>query len=143
MAGRKQTLHGKGRPPKPGASDKLKKKKRGAATTGRPAADIDWDYLDELLEAWCDGTGIASIFGISEHTLYNAVREQYGVTFSEYKQQKRLSGNDMLRWKQHQMALEGETSMLVWLGKNRLDQTDKKQVTQDINLGSSFGDLLG
>jgi hypothetical protein len=142
MDGRNQTLHGKGRPPKPETKEKIQKKERGKATTGRPAFDIDWDELDRWLEAWCDGTVIAEQFGIHEDTLYIAVREKYGVTFSEYKQKKRLSGNDKLRRVQHDQALDGDNAMLIWLGKNRLDQTDKKQVTQDINLGSSFGDLL-
>jgi hypothetical protein len=37
----------------------------------------------------------------------------------------------MLKKKQFDQAMEGDRGMLIWLGKNRLDQSDKKEVKHD------------
>ena len=34
--------------------------------------------------------------------------------------------------KQQELAMEGDRGMLIWLGKNRLDQTDKKETKTDM-----------
>ena len=50
-------------------------------------------------------------------------------------QQKRQEGNDVLFGKQYELAKSGDRGMLIWLGKNRLDQSDKKEIKQH-NTGS-------
>ena len=40
---------------------------------------------------------------------------------------KKAKGNSFLRAKQYEKALQGDNVMLVWLGKNRLKQTDREQ----------------
>ena len=55
--------------------------------------------------------------------------------FSAYQQQKRQEGNDVLFGLQYKLAKEVDRGMLIWLGKNRLDQSDKKEIKQQ-NTGS-------
>ena len=93
----------------------------------RPKANIDWHKVDNLLKAQCDGVGIAGILGIHPNTLYLAVEEEFKISFSEYSAQKRSDGKELLRGKQFQMAVEGDKTMLVWLGKQYLDQKDKTE----------------
>jgi hypothetical protein len=92
---------------------------------GRPKANIDWHKVDNLLKAQCDGVGIAGILGVSPDTLYRACQEEHNIGFAEYSAQKKSEGKELLRGKQFQMAVEGDKTMLVWLGKQYLDQRDK------------------
>lgn len=86
---------------------------------------IDWDKVDTFLRAQCSGIGISSILGIHVNTLYTRCREDKGVEFSEYSQQKKGEGKELLRAKQFKMAYEGNTTMAIWLGKQYLEQKDK------------------
>lgn len=101
---------------------------------GRPRAVIDWAKVDEYLEAGCTGTGIADILGIHPNTLYLACQDEHKCDFSAYSQQKRQSGDDILRKTQFDLAKAGDGRMLIWLGKQRLDQKDKheQKVVDDI-----------
>lgn len=93
----------------------------------RPKADIDWDKIDRLLEAGCDGTEVAATFGINEETLYRRCEKDNKVGFSDYKATKRASGDRLLRVKQFEIAMTGDKTMLVWLGKQRLGQSEKNE----------------
>ncbi len=94
---------------------------------GRPKADIDWAVVGKLLEAGCAGTDIASQFGISVATLRVRCKQDNNLSFSAFCQQKRQSGDNLLRAAQYKTAMEGNTTMLIWLGKQRLGQSDKAQ----------------
>lgn len=97
--------------------------------------ELDWKKVDELLEAGCEGTQVAAFFGIHEDTFYNRVKEKHKVGFSAYRAQKRARGDSKLLTKQFEVAMDGDRTMLVWLGKNRLTQTDK----QDLNHSGEIG----
>ncbi len=96
---------------------------------GRPKADIDWQTVGKLLEAGCAGTDIASQLGISATTLQRRCRAENNVSFAAFSQQKRMAGDNLLRAAQYKAAMEGNTTMLVWLGKQRLGQSDKNELT--------------
>ena len=96
---------------------------------GRPRAEIDWAIVDEYLQAGTDGASIAAAFGINPETLYDACQTTHNIGFSDYKQQKRAVGLDNLRVKQYQVAMSGDKSLLIWLGKQYLNQSDRNDVT--------------
>ena len=96
---------------------------------GRPKADIDWAVVGKLLEAGCAGTDIASQLGIGVDTLERRCRTDNKMTFSASSKQKRMSGDNLLRAAQDKAAREGNTTRLVWLGKQRLGQSDKNELT--------------
>jgi len=104
--------------------------------TGRPRKPIDWKLVDEMLYAGCLGTEIAASIGVCADTLYQRCveecRDEKGnqyLTFSAYSQEKSSVGESILRRTQFNKAQEGDTSMLIWLGKNRLGQRDNKDMT--------------
>ena len=97
----------------------------------RPKKNIDWKEVDKYLIAGATGTEVAAMLGIHAHTLYKRCEEDHKISFSDYLQQKREKGNTMLKKKQFDQAMEGDRGMLIWLGKNRLDQSDKKEVKHD------------
>jgi hypothetical protein len=104
----------------------------------RPKADIDWKRVDELLEADCEGTEIAAYLGLVPDTLYKRCQEDNKLRFSDYLRQKKAKGNSLLKEKQFEKAISGDSGMLVWLGKNRLNQADKRQQTIEISDKGTF-----
>ena len=97
----------------------------------RPRLEIDWQRVAKLCQAGCSGVGIASQLGIDEATLRKRCDRDNGVSFSEFRQQNLKSGNDLLHAKQFELAMKGDKTMLVWLGKQRLGQTDKAETKND------------
>ena len=97
---------------------------------GRPKADIDWNVVNNLLKAGCSGVEIAGRIGILPNTLYDRCEKDNGIVFSSYSQQFYAKGDSIIREKQFEKAEEGDNSMLIWLGKNRLKQRDKPEETE-------------
>ncbi len=91
----------------------------------RPKANIDWNKVDKYLQAQCDGVGIAGLLGIDVQTLYRRCNEDNKVGFAEYSAIKKAEGVELLKAKQYQVAMEGDKTMLVWLGKQYAGQRDK------------------
>lgn len=113
---------------------------------GRPKADIDWKRVDDLLIVGCSGKEIAASIGVNYHTLYDRCFTDHGIQFSEYSQSKYAKGDSILRAHQFAKAIgkttEGDNTLLIWLGKNRLGQKEKPEGdVADINLAKLL-DLL-
>lgn len=95
---------------------------------GRPKVEIDWDKVGKMLEAGASAEGIAATIGIDTKTLYNRSESDNNILFSAFSQQKKAKGDELLRTKQFQVAMTGDKTMLIWLGKQRLGQADKQEV---------------
>ena len=102
----------------------------------RPKANIDWKIVDSLLEASCEGTEVAAYLGLSVNTLYNRCKIDNKCNFSEYLQQKKAKGDSLLKTKQFKVAMDGDKAMLIWLGKQRLNQRDKHDIDNKSSDGS-------
>jgi len=110
---------------------------------GHPIIPIDWDELDPYLEAGCTGVEIAGYIGCSANTIYDRCLEEKGICFSQYAAQKRSRGDARIRQKQYFKAVngKGDNTMLLWLGKQRLGQSEDPQKTDmDRRI---FGSLIG
>lgn len=92
---------------------------------GRPQKPIDWKIVDGLVGIQCTKREICEVLGISEDTLSRRCQGEHGVTFAVYFAQKGASGRRSLRAKQYEIAMSGNVTMLIWLGKQYLNQTDK------------------
>lgn len=100
---------------------------------GRPQSKIDWNEVDRYLEAGCTGSEIAGMLGIAPDTLYHRCGTDHNVNFSSYSQQKKAKGEALLRTKQFQLAMKGDRTLLVWLGKNRLGQREPRDVNETVD----------
>lgn len=107
---------------------------------GRNEIPIDWDMVDELLACGCTGTEIAAKLGMHQHTLYRRVEEKFDKTFSAYLAEKKAVGDALIRETQYKKALgiskKGDNTLLIWLGKQRLNQKEnitESVVTEEIN----------
>lgn len=95
---------------------------------GRPKIEINKKDLESLAELHCTSEEISGFFDCSVDTIERRVKEFYGLTFAEFIKQKSGKRKAALRRMQFQAAEKGNTAMLIWLGKNWLDQVDKKEV---------------
>jgi hypothetical protein len=94
---------------------------------GRPKVDIDWAKVGQMCEAGATAEGIAATLGCDRDTLYIRCKKDLNLDYSAFSQQKRSKGDDLLRVKQFQKAMSGDNTMMIWLGKQRLNQSDKSQ----------------
>lgn len=101
---------------------------------GRKKIIIDWEEVDECLEAGANGVQVAAILGIHFNTLASKCKTQKKSDFSDYLRQKREKGNSKLLKKQFNSAMDGDRGMLIWLGKQRLGQADKREVEQKTSI---------
>jgi len=118
----------------------IKKKRNVGHNGGRKVIPIDWGVVDKCLISGSSGVQTAAFIGVSHETLYTRCRKEKGVDFSVYLLAQKQKGNSLLLGKQLQVALSGNTTMLVWLGKQRLNQTDQPLAKQEFN--GSLANLL-
>ena len=113
--------------------------KQQAKGRGRNAVLIDWQLVDEMLEAECSSRSIADRIGCDVSTLYRRCEMDREILFTQLAQLKAQTGRDNLRLTQHRKAvIDKDNTMLIWLGKNRLGQSDKSEVVQTtINIDAS------
>ena len=95
------------------------------ARTGRPKLEIDWNEFGKLCKIQSTLEEMAAWFNVSEDTVERRVKEKFGMNFADVYKQKKGQGKVSLRRKQWQVALKGHPTMLIYLGKQHLDQTDK------------------
>ena len=95
---------------------------------GRPKKEIDKEEFEKLCEIQCTRDEICDFFDVTDKTLAGWCRRTYGMPFSEVFRIKRRVGFISLRRYQYQAVKEGNTTMLVWMGKQWLGQTEKPSV---------------
>ena len=106
--------------------------KTGPKGPMKPMSDKEFDQLVNMIRIQCTAEEICGIFGISEDTLGRRIAERGidGVkNFADLYKKHSGEGKASLRRMQWKAAEAGNPTMLVWLGKNMLDQKDK--VEQD------------
>lgn len=97
------------------------------AKVGRPKKEISKAEFEKLCALQCTMLEICDFFDVSDKTLQNWCREQYGDSFSVVFNKKREAGKISLRRIQWQHA-EKSPSMAMFLGKNYLNQRDSTTV---------------
>ena len=100
----------------------------------RPIKEIDWDKLARICQYPMKNEDIAAILDLSVDTIFRAIKKKYKISFAEYKDQKQSNLRFTLLSKQIEVAKSGNVTMLIWLGKQYLDQKDKKEISaEDVN----------
>ena len=92
----------------------IKPKNKG----GRPKKDIDPNLVYDLAKIHCTKEEIATILGCSRETLY--------ARFSDVLQKGDDDGKKSLKRKMHEVAMNGNVTMLIWLSKQRLGHKDRQ-----------------
>lgn len=94
---------------------------------GRPKKTIDYTILEKLCEIFCTGEECASVLGVDYETLNTILKRDGHGGYREYYNIHEGKGRASLRRAQYKAALGGDRTLLVWMGKQFLGQTDKQQ----------------
>jgi len=92
-------------------------------SVGRPKKELDTNLIENLASIFCTNQEIATIVGCHPDTLAD--------NFSEYLKKGRDKGKMSLRRMQWEKAQSGNTTMLIWLGKQMLGQRDKIETSEN------------
>ena len=88
---------------------------------------IDWVQFDTLCQLQCTLEELAFAFKCSVDTIERRVEQEKKLKFAEYYKIVSAGGKMSLRRWQFAAAKKGNTSMLIWLGKQYLKQSDKME----------------
>jgi hypothetical protein len=98
---------------------------------GRPKKHIDWEKVKNLLMAGSPASEIISHFDIHYDSFYRRCKQDNKMNFTEFANKFREKGASMLRAHQFAKALghtdKGDNALLIWLGKQRLGQSEPKK----------------
>jgi hypothetical protein len=106
---------------------------------GRPKKDIDWDILNSIictgmasLDYCCERQLVKEGRVVSKKTIESMrkhiqrkIQEKHDCTFTEYREKKMEGIRVSIVAKQMEVALKGDRTLLIWLGKNKCNQADK------------------
>lgn len=85
----------------------------------RPKVVIDEERVGEMALKGAKNSEIAHILGVDDQT----IEKRFSLILIKKRAERRYN----LKRKQYEKAMLGDTTMLVWLGKNELEQTDKQE----------------
>jgi IS30 family transposase len=91
-------------------------------------AKIDPAVLEALVSVMCTEREIADYFQVSTDSIQRFVKRTWGMTYTAFYEEKSARAKVSLRRKQFQCAMQSNTALLIFLGKNWLGQTDKVEV---------------
>lgn len=109
---------------------RYQKKENPQNQGGRPRLEISQQEFEKLCGIQCTLIEIISWFRCSDKTLEQWCHDTYGKGFSEVFKEKRSDGLRSLRRKQFEVAMSGDKTMLIWLGKQYLGQAEKQVIDQ-------------
>jgi len=91
---------------------------------GRPPAQLDLRQVEELARIGCTEADMAAVLGVSVNTIER--RKQSNPEFRGVIEKGQASLRNSVRRLQVKKALEGNVTMLIWLGKQLLGQSDRQ-----------------
>lgn len=91
----------------------------------RPRKQVDTEKLKQLAAIGLTSAEMAAVLDVSIDTLERRYRK--------HMEKGRQMRNASVRRKQYEMAMNGNATMLVWLGKQFLGQKDKMEHSGEID----------
>ena len=106
--------------------------KRGPKGASKPLTDKDFQKLLNMVRIQCTMEECCSVLEMSDTTLNRRLKEMNYNNFEDLYKRHNDEGRMSLRRMQWQAAEKGNSTMLVWLGKQYLNQKDKSEVHANI-----------
>jgi hypothetical protein len=104
---------------------------------GRPVKEFDWGLVDSLCGLNASMDYVCERLIAKDGVEYNAkslnskrqhlerkIKNRFGITFVQYREKKIDPMRISVLKKQYEVAMAGNVTMLIWLGKQLLGQTD-------------------
>ena len=101
--------------------------KRGPKGASKPLTDKDFQKLLNMVRIQCTMEECCSVLEMSDTTLNRRLKEMEYNNFEDLYKRHNDEGKMSLRRMQWQAAEKGNSTMLVWLGKQHLNQKDKTE----------------
>ena len=99
----------------------------------RPILDIDADKVKQLAGYGLSYQEIAAVLDCSHDTLERR--------FASELKQGHEKRNGSLRRRQYELAMDGNATMLIWLGKQYLGQSDKVETSTSERPTLTYGNM--
>lgn len=119
-------------PPLPKRETEIKTVLGGGAKPVPVNSTIDYELLKNLISLQCSAVELCSFFGIPFEDLMAKVHKETGVPWSTFYSMYSATGRVSLRRAQFLKAMEGDTLMLMHLGKHWLHQWEVRLVAPAI-----------
>lgn len=113
-----------------------------AKSRGRPKKIIDQEQFEKLCGLQCTLDEMCCYFDCNTDTLEKWCKKTYEMNFSDIFRIKKGNGKISLRRKQFETAMSGNPTMLIWLGRNMLGQTDKPENDNSEEILNKLDDVL-
>ena len=94
---------------------------------GRPQVPLDPRQVEELARIGCTEADMAAVLGVSVDTIQR--RKRASCEFCGVIEKGQASLRNSVRRLQVKKALEGNVTMLIWLGKQLLGQSDRHEMS--------------
>lgn len=108
---------------------------------GRPKSVFNERELKYLCSIHCTLEEIAGFFQMNKQILSRKIKEEYGLSWTQFYERNCQGSKVSLRRRQIQAAMEGDTQMLKFLGINMLGQKNKLDFEGEVKV-NSWVDLL-
>lgn len=92
---------------------------------GKPKLDIDEEEVRKLAKFGLSNVDMGEFFGCSEAT----IRQRFHESLAKGRAERKIT----LHQRQYEAADAGNITMLIWLGKQVLGQTDKMETKHEVN----------
>lgn len=102
---------------------------------------IDWKVLDALLQFKVTLEHCADYMNVSTDAIQRRCKEEKGMTFSEYHELRLQRTATKLQQKAIEMAINGNTTMMIFALKNLAGWSDKQEI-KSTNLNIGYEDYL-
>lgn len=96
--------------------------------SGRPRKIIDMALVEKLAQIHASQEEIAATLGVSVGYVSEHLKDGADPAFAAAHARGWSNGRLNLRRRQLEKAMGGDSTMLIWLGKNMLGQADKSEV---------------
>ena len=105
----------------------------------RAPIEIDFDVLETMMQYGATTTDCAGRFMCSNTCIVEKIRKHYDMTFQELSEKLMYKVKLKLRQKMFEVAMNGNTAMLIWLSKQWLGMQENPQDTgQDKSIIINF-----
>jgi AraC-like DNA-binding protein len=93
----------------------------------RSSIPIDWGFVREKLKSRTAATSIAKVLGVSVQVFYDRCQAEQGMSFQQLRAECQAEGEDTLKNKMYELAMAGNTQMLIWLSRNWMKYHDRQE----------------
>lgn len=99
---------------------------------GRPKIQFDWNKIKQACFVQCSPQEICHIFECDIGTIDRACQRVNGIDFTTYHKIHSEGGKSSLRRAMFKKAMEGNTTMMIWLSKNYMGMKENWNLPENI-----------